>query len=91
MLKKDKLSEQIDKIGDSLLNKSFVYQETIKQHSDLMSIYANSLNTLRFETYIDKNGKPHIVSSYIRFGVGDSVVDNAGAGGFFMSIKRRKW
>ncbi|MGB3776093.1 MAG: sugar-transfer associated ATP-grasp domain-containing protein [Leeuwenhoekiella sp.] len=88
LIKKNNLEKQIGNIGDELLKKSFVYQETIQQHSDLVEIHPNSLNTIRFETYIDKKGKTHIVSCYIRFGVGTSVVDNAGAGGFFMAIDK---
>jgi len=86
LLKKEYLGEQLHSMGHKLLNRSFIYQETIKQHKILSAINTNSLNTLRFETYIDKQEKAHIVSCYIRFGVGTSVVDNAGAGGFFMSI-----
>ncbi|WP_051907965.1 sugar-transfer associated ATP-grasp domain-containing protein [Flavimarina sp. Hel_I_48] len=88
LIKKEGLRDQLEKIGPRLLKRSFIYQETIKQHDSLNAINSSCLNTIRFETYIDKEKKSHIVSSYIRFGVGDNVVDNAGAGGFFVSINQ---
>jgi len=88
LLRKEGLREQLVKIGHNLLKRSFIYQETIQQHDRLNAINPSCLNTIRFETYIDKQKKAHIVSCYIRFGVGDNVVDNAGAGGFFVSINQ---
>lgn len=88
LLKKDELEDTLKKIGATLLKGSFIHQETVKQHEVINTINPSSLNTIRFETYIDKSGKVHILSSYMRFGVGKNIVDNASSGGFFVAINQ---
>ena len=86
LLRKDELESSLEKIGLKLLKGSFIHQEAVQQHDTINAINPSSLNTIRFETYIDKTGKIHIVSCYMRFGIGKSIVDNASSGGFFVSI-----
>lgn len=88
LLKKDELEDSLKKIGAKLLQGSFIHQEAIQQHEVINIINPSSLNTIRFETYIDKSGKVHILSSYMRFGVGKNIVDNASSGGFFVAINQ---
>lgn len=85
-LSKNNLEDQIqDKIGD-LFSGSFVHNEVVKQHEALDEIHPNSVNTIRLLSYITEKGDIEIVGSFIRFGVGDSVVDNASSGGIFVGV-----
>jgi hypothetical protein len=88
LLKRDELGDSLKKIGDKLLQGSFIHQEAVQQHEIIQTINPSSLNTIRFETYIDKSRKVHILSSYMRFGVGKNIVDNASSGGFFVAINQ---
>ena len=84
LLKKQTLSEQIENSFEQLLSHIYLHQELILQHPEINKINPNCINTLRFDTYIDKSNKPHILSAYMRFGVGNSVVDNGSSGGFYV-------
>lgn len=64
----------------------FIVQEVISQHPVMASLHEQSVNTIRFLTLFD-NQEVKIVSSIVRMGVGDSVVDNTGVGGIFCGVK----
>lgn len=63
----------------------YIVQEAISQHSELNRV-AKSVNTVRFVTMICKSGKIVTVGAYIRFGSGDSLVDNLSKGGYAVKI-----
>lgn len=86
ILNKEILNHQIDLYGDALLNNSYIHQEIIQQHEAVSKINPNSVNTLRIDTYIDSNRKAHILSVLMRFGIGNSITDNASTGGFYVSV-----
>lgn len=86
MLNKKSLKTDVKTIAPELFKGSFVHQEILKQHAEVNKIYPSSVNTLRFETYIDKSGKTHILTGLMRFGMGGSYVDNAGSGGFYAAV-----
>ncbi len=48
--------------------------------------FMGCINTIRIESFIDKSSHIYILSAFMRFGVGDSYVDNAHAGGFYVGI-----
>jgi hypothetical protein len=83
---KSDFKTQIKVYADTLLNNNYVFNEVVKQHHLINEIHAQSLNTLRILTLITSEGKIEIISAFMRFGVGDSVVDNSHSGGFFVSI-----
>ncbi len=56
-------------------------EEIIEQHPAVNEIYANSVNTVRICTIKGKDEKPEIVFACMRFGRGESAVDNFNAGG----------
>ena len=64
----------------------FVLQERITEHSALSHLSPNSLNTIRITTYICQ-GKVYHAPIAIRFGVGDSFVDNLHAGGLGIGVQ----
>lgn len=64
----------------------FVIEELIIQDTDLANIHPQSVNTFRVVTFTIKN-KVKIIGVTWRIGIGDSVLDNAGAGGIYASIE----
>ncbi len=73
-----------------LITHDCLFQEVVVQHPQINKIYPHSLNTIRFTTYIDTQGKPHILSAFMRFGAGGSVIDNSNAGGMSVGIDLEK-
>lgn len=86
ILNKERLKEQIYDYGESLLNNNYIHQEIIIQHPSINKIHSSSVNTIRIDTYIDRNNKPHVLSALMRFGAGHSITDNTNTGGFYISI-----
>ncbi len=64
----------------------FLFQETVKQHPDLDAFNRSSLNTMRFDTFIDKNGLIEILSGYLRTSTTNHHVDNASSGGYMIGV-----
>lgn len=77
---KSKLKEIIDG-GTSAI----VLEELICQDARLAAFHENSCNTIRIITLRFDN-RIEILHSFLRLGQGDSVVDNAGAGGIMANI-----
>ncbi|ULC58283.1 hypothetical protein MBM09_10160 [Flaviramulus sp. BrNp1-15] len=86
LIEKDRIEEHITLNAKTLLNNNYIHQEVISQHSDINKMYSKSVNTLRIDTYLDKNENIHVISSAMRFGIGDNITDNAGSGGFYVSV-----
>jgi uncharacterized glyoxalase superfamily protein PhnB len=85
-LNKLNIKNELEARGSTILQGDFVQTEVILQHEKINQIHRKCLNTLRVITLITSEGITEIVSAYMRFGVGDSVVDNASSGGFFVGI-----
>lgn len=64
----------------------FVLQERVSEHRALSHLSPNSLNTIRITTYVCE-GKVYHAPIAIRFGVGESLVDNFHAGGLGVGVK----
>ncbi len=73
-----------------ILKNSCVHEEVVLQHDKINQIHPRCLNTLRLETFVDKKGEIHILSAFMRFGIGDSYVDNASSGGILVGIDFNK-
>lgn len=57
-----------------------IIEQRVEQHHGL--IFGNySVNTVRINTILDKNGEVHFFKPVLRVGIGDAVVDNYNAGG----------
>ncbi|SFW15411.1 sugar-transfer associated ATP-grasp domain-containing protein [Cellulophaga fucicola] len=85
-IRKEHLADDINKCFQYVVSDSCVHEEFVKQHPKINKIHPKCVNTIRVETFIDKEGKTHILSAFMRFGVGDSFVDNAHSGGFYVGI-----
>ena len=56
-------------------------EELITQHPEISRIHPHAINTVRICTLKDADGNAHIVFACMRFGRGESTVDNFNAGG----------
>jgi hypothetical protein len=90
LITKENLKEDINLYGDYILVNDCIHQKYVVQHELINKIYSHSINTIRFDTYIDKNNEIHILSAYMRFGRGGSVVDNMSSGGFCVGVDVEK-
>lgn len=84
-LQKDHLEVQIETYGNQILANSYIHQRRVVQHQLINDIYAESLNTIRFDVCAD-NDEITVLGAVMRFGAGGSVIDNRSKGGFFVSI-----
>jgi hypothetical protein len=64
----------------------YVFEETILQHQTMATIYPHSVNTLRIDTFRDRNGDVRPISALLRMGTGGHYVDNASVGGCFIGV-----
>ncbi len=65
---------------DRLVKGKFIIEQELMQHPGM--IFGNkSVNTLRINTLLDKNGEVHFFKPVLRAGIGDAFVDNYNAGG----------
>ena len=62
-----------------------VFQERVKQHPALSKI-STSTNTFRIVTMITKNNNIIILGAKVRFGKGDTFIDNTSSGGVGVGI-----
>ena len=65
---------------DELKGGAYIIEQELAQHPGM--IFGNkSVNTLRINTVLGKDGEVHFFKPVLRTGVGDAVVDNYNAGG----------
>lgn len=86
----DKLvTAEIDDLGkkyDELMaNEQYLIDEAIRQHETMNLLCPSCVNTIRMVTIVYE-GKPHLIYSIVRMGMGDSVVDNATSGGMYTKV-----
>lgn len=86
IVSKDNLQDVLDEVYGNVLQGDFIHENVLVQHQEIDKIHAGCINTLRFETYIDKKGKVHILNAFMRFGRSGNVVDNANLGGVFVGV-----
>ncbi len=85
-LTKANLSNELNKYYDLLVNGCFTHTKMIIQHEELNKIHSNAVSTLRIISLITSDNNIEIISAFIRFGVGESVVDNSSSGGFWVGV-----
>ena len=86
-------SEQLSKNNDliktlyqEVSNGGYLFQETIRQNPVLDKLNPSCINTIRFDTFIDRTGKVEIISAHIRMSINNLHVDNIGSGGCAVAI-----
>jgi len=73
-------------IFSEIVSSSYIFQETIVQHSKLDQINPSCINSIRIDTFLRKEGKAEVISAFLRFGVLNTLVDNTSSGGSQISI-----
>lgn len=73
-------------LHDYVLKEKSVVQEKISQDNRMAAVSRSSVNTLRLVTMLTKHGKAIVAKAIIRFGVGEAIVDNFGAGGVAVGV-----
>ena len=63
-----------------------ILEEIVEQHPVLHTLNPASVNTIRINTVIDREGTPHVIVATLRIGQGQAVVDNLAAGGIVAHI-----
>ena len=81
-----KTVSQVYELGSFELTEKSVVQELIEQHSVVAAITSSSVNTIRLVTLWSKNDDIILVSASMRFGQGDSFVDNWSGGGISVGV-----
>jgi len=65
---------------------NYVIQPYIEQHEDLSKVYPDSVNSIRVNTFLKKDGTIEVKSIWLRFGSDGSRVDNCTSGGDYIYI-----
>ena len=63
-----------------------VVQKRICQSSTMARLNESSVNTLRVQTLLDRDGTVKILSTIVRMGIGGATVDNASIGGITCGV-----
>ncbi len=85
-LTRTSLKNELEDKFDSLTNGYYVHTKIIEQHREINKIHDKSVSTIRIISLITSENHPEIISAFMRFGVGYSVVDNSSSGGFFVGV-----
>lgn len=78
--------EKIKNIFSAVIKSSYIFQETVEQHPHLNRINSACINTIRIDTFIDKEDNIETISAYLRTALHEIHVDNTSAGGCFVGI-----
>lgn len=73
--------EFIGDIYKEVIKTGYLFQEVVKQHAHLNALNVSCLNTLRMDTFIDKDGSTEIISAYFKTNIKNSYIDNETKGG----------
>jgi len=67
-------------------NKNYVIQPQVKQYKLLNDLYPHSVNTLRVNTFMRKDGSTVVKYVWLRFGRDGTYVDSGTMGGYYVYI-----
>jgi hypothetical protein len=73
--------EMIDNLYQTIITTGFLFQETVKQHPEMDQLNSSCLNTLRIDSFIDRNGDVELLSGYLRTSIRNMHIDNISSGG----------
>jgi hypothetical protein len=78
--------ETLENLYSAVEKGGYLYQNVVLQHPEIDRLNPHALNTLRIDTFINKEGVPAILNSTIKMSSDKSFVDNIGHGGIFAGI-----
>lgn len=73
--------EMLHGLYEEVIRSGYLFQKTIKQHPKLDQLNPSCLNTLRLDTFINKNGEIEVISSYFKTNIKNHFIDNDHRGG----------
>ncbi len=76
----------INNIFNEVLQSGYLFQKTVRQHPDMDKLNPSCVNTLRLDTFMDRDGKIEIICGYLRTSFNNSYIDNSTAGGACVTI-----
>jgi len=79
-------AKRITDLYYEVIKTGFLFQETIKQHSEMNRLNPSCLNSIRIDTFIDSDEKVEIISAFVRISVKNSHIDNNSFGGYAIGI-----
>jgi hypothetical protein len=88
-LNKNQIHEDENYISElyrEISSSGYIFQKKIKQHPALDSLNSSCINTIRTDTFIDKEGNAEIMSAYLRTSFTGLHVDNITSGGCSIPI-----
>jgi hypothetical protein len=68
-------------IYSDIVSSAFVFHERVRQHAEMNRLNPASLNTIRFDTFTDKEGNTEIISGILKMSTTNVPVDNLSTGG----------
>ncbi len=77
---------KIDALYAEVIKTGFLFQETIKQHQVLERLNPSCINTIRMDTFIDRDGNIEILSAYLRMSIKNAHADNHALGGCAVNV-----
>ena len=82
----DGVEQNADTVVDALLSADYILQETIVQNEKMRVLCSTSVNTIRLQTVMDREGNVIPFGAMIRIGREGSSVDNWAKGGVIVGI-----
>jgi hypothetical protein len=79
-----------DEVLNLLLSADYLIQERITQHPQISLLNSSTINSIRLQTVMDKDGNVHPFGAGLRIGRKGSSVDNWAKGGVFVGIDMDK-
>jgi hypothetical protein len=76
----------LNAIFQDMISSEFVIQQRVKQHPELNRLNPYSLNTMRIDTFIDREGNAGIISGFIKMSTNRLPMDNNTSGGCGVGI-----
>jgi glutathione synthase/RimK-type ligase-like ATP-grasp enzyme len=78
--------EGISEVYQWIIKSECLIQEGIVQHHELNNLNPSSVNTVRIDTLLNKEGNIDVLSAYLRMSQGNHYVDNIGSGGCMVGV-----
>jgi hypothetical protein len=78
--------ELIRTIYSEVIKSGYLFQKTISQHPGLTKLNPSCLNTIRIDTFTDRDGNIEIISAYLRMSIANHYLDNISSGGCQVGI-----
>ncbi len=81
-------NKKVRYIFDQVIQSGFLYQNNLVQHVDLQKINPHSVNTVRIDTFTNRNGVTQVLNAFLRTGSDDGFLDNISKGGLFVGMDK---